>query len=134
MFKKTIKRIGITFATAMTISLGGMGLSASAQTASINQNPVETSRITLDNNLVQVRGFSKHYRIYRGGHRYRGHSRSFRRGGTYRRHGYSSYGYNRGYRSNRHSGYRGYSRYKRHHGHSFRRNIYPGFILSPKSR
>ena len=131
MFRKTLTHMSIAFATAMTISLGGMGLSASAQTASINQNLIQTSAITLDNNLVQVRGFSRHHRAHRGGHRYRGHSRGIRRSGTYRRHGY---GYNRGYRSNRHSGYRGHSRYNRHHGHSFRRNVYPGFVLSPKSR
>ena len=133
MFKKTIKHISIAFAAAMTISLGSAGLSTSTQAASINQNPAQSSAITLDNNLVQVRGFSRHHRVYRGGHRYRGHSRGVRRSGTYRRHGYS-YGYNRGHRSNRHSGRHGYSNYNRHYGHNYRGNSYPGFVLSPRSR
>jgi len=109
MLKTTIKRTGIAIATALTLSIGGAGLTTSAQAEQFDISSIQSSDTVHGPQIIDVRGRSFRGR---GGVRFRGHSRGFnrshfKRGHSVRSHKFSRHGkFHRGKRFSRHGGFR----------------------------
>ena len=61
MLKTMMKRTSMAFATAMALSVGGLGLVTPTQAAPLTLNPIQNSETVLNENLVKVSSSSSFF-------------------------------------------------------------------------